>query len=301
MKRAFTLIELLVVIAIIAILAAILFPVFAQAKTAAKKTVALSNIKQIGTAFHLYMADYDDRYPMRRGCELNTSLNPVLNDGVMRCGGANGFGHSMTWQTWQKYILPYMRNIQIFEHPLRKRVASEWNTHGQILNAFALNLGITGVTTASYISTPYTGGSNTGIPNPAAAMLALELPHNYAAPVAVQDGGPAEQTVYPMAVREYWRAIFLRNAGGCNTTEDIDPVAAPSGGLSLAMADGSAKFMQVKRFLSETPTLMEYVPGAGFPANLGSNCRNITSAYAYTGGPPKPNTNLNAPLWALGS
>jgi prepilin-type N-terminal cleavage/methylation domain-containing protein/prepilin-type processing-associated H-X9-DG protein len=61
MKRAFTLIELLVVIAIIAILAAILFPVFAQAKAAAKKTVAISNKKQIGLAAMMYMADHDDR------------------------------------------------------------------------------------------------------------------------------------------------------------------------------------------------------------------------------------------------
>ena len=59
-QRAFTLIELLVVIAIIAILAAILFPVFAQAKLAAKKTAALSNAKQIATANLIYMGDYDD-------------------------------------------------------------------------------------------------------------------------------------------------------------------------------------------------------------------------------------------------
>jgi len=64
MKRsAFTLIELLVVIAIIAILAAILFPVFAQAKAAAKKTAALSNMKQLGTAIHIYTSDNDDLYP----------------------------------------------------------------------------------------------------------------------------------------------------------------------------------------------------------------------------------------------
>ena len=62
-NRGFTLIELLVVIAIIAILAAILFPVFAQAKSAAKKTASLSNQKQIGTANILYAGDYDDTLP----------------------------------------------------------------------------------------------------------------------------------------------------------------------------------------------------------------------------------------------
>lgn len=62
MKRAFTLIELLVVIAIIAILAAILFPVFAQAKEAAKRAACLSNVKQIGVATNLYLQDYDDTF-----------------------------------------------------------------------------------------------------------------------------------------------------------------------------------------------------------------------------------------------
>lgn len=60
-RRAFTLIELLVVIAIIAILAAILFPVFAQAKLAAKKTASLNNVKQLSTAYQLYLQDNDDQ------------------------------------------------------------------------------------------------------------------------------------------------------------------------------------------------------------------------------------------------
>lgn len=59
-NRAFTLIELLVVIAIIAILAAILFPVFAQAKAAAKKTTCASNMKQLGIAWTMYATDFDD-------------------------------------------------------------------------------------------------------------------------------------------------------------------------------------------------------------------------------------------------
>jgi prepilin-type N-terminal cleavage/methylation domain-containing protein/prepilin-type processing-associated H-X9-DG protein len=70
-QKAFTLIELLVVIAIIAILAAILFPVFAQAKAAAKKTQSISNLKQIGTAWIMYGDNYDD-VVMR----VSTSMGP---------------------------------------------------------------------------------------------------------------------------------------------------------------------------------------------------------------------------------
>lgn len=60
-KGAFTLIELLVVIAIIAILAAILFPVFAQAREAARKATCISNLQQIGLAQQMYLQDYDGK------------------------------------------------------------------------------------------------------------------------------------------------------------------------------------------------------------------------------------------------
>jgi prepilin-type N-terminal cleavage/methylation domain-containing protein len=66
MRRGFTLIELLVVIAIIAILAAILFPVFAQTREKARQTQCLNNTKQIGLAFQMYCQDFDKRTPQNR-------------------------------------------------------------------------------------------------------------------------------------------------------------------------------------------------------------------------------------------
>jgi prepilin-type N-terminal cleavage/methylation domain-containing protein len=133
--RAFTLIELLVVIAIIAILAAILFPVFAQAKTAAKKTQDLSHMKQTGTAFAIYGADYDDRYPLQAGrdCDFgapggqgtwnfnsrvlipadwNIALNAIMDGGgcTSRVRGA--------WGLPQNQIFPYLKNSQIFAIPV---------------------------------------------------------------------------------------------------------------------------------------------------------------------------------------
>jgi prepilin-type N-terminal cleavage/methylation domain-containing protein len=99
-SHAFTLIELLVVIAIIAILAAILFPVFAQAKEAAKKTVEISNFKQIGTAVQLYLNDFDDSYPMS-----NTGGNPF----------GWGFGPPDTVPGVE--LMPYVKNTQVHLGP----------------------------------------------------------------------------------------------------------------------------------------------------------------------------------------
>lgn len=108
-RRAFTLIELLVVIAIIAILAAILFPVFAQAREAARKAACSSNLKQIGSAFALYTQDYDDRLPDRR--DLKSSL-------------PGGYRPWSTWPPsdprggWAVLVLePYTRNSDLWSCP----------------------------------------------------------------------------------------------------------------------------------------------------------------------------------------
>jgi len=107
-RKAFTLIELLVVIAIIAILAAILFPVFAQAKAAAKKTSELSSYKQLTTAALLYGGDADDNFP-------STSVyNFVSND-----------------RSWPYRITPYTKNAEIvrstFDTRLPENFPNSWS------------------------------------------------------------------------------------------------------------------------------------------------------------------------------
>jgi prepilin-type N-terminal cleavage/methylation domain-containing protein/prepilin-type processing-associated H-X9-DG protein len=97
-RKAFTLIELLVVIAIIAILAAILFPVFAQAKTAAKRTADLSNVKQITLGFHMYAGDADDQAP---------PMWQVQDWGLPR----------YYQRVWKDGVLPYIKNGGKYPQP----------------------------------------------------------------------------------------------------------------------------------------------------------------------------------------
>jgi prepilin-type N-terminal cleavage/methylation domain-containing protein len=105
-KSGFTLIELLVVIAIIAILAAILFPVFAQAKDAAKKTACLSNAKQIGITQKMYMADYDDAAPIFYAYNTQDSGGSPAYFGLPNHKGTEGL------------LLPYSKSKDIFRSPL---------------------------------------------------------------------------------------------------------------------------------------------------------------------------------------
>jgi prepilin-type N-terminal cleavage/methylation domain-containing protein/prepilin-type processing-associated H-X9-DG protein len=119
-RRAFTRIELLFVIAIIAILAAILFPVFATAKEKAKQTSCLSNNKQMGTSFQLYITDYDDRYPMAYGTMSNGTAwrwnfwHAVPHNWRADQGAA--YAEEMKYH-WSNSIYPYIQNWGIYACP----------------------------------------------------------------------------------------------------------------------------------------------------------------------------------------
>jgi len=110
--RAFTLIELLVVIAIIAILAAILFPVFAQAREKARQASCASNLKQVGTAWTMYLQDYDEH--------IAAGNNPIGWGDCPTMPGRSQFGG------WEGNLLaPYIKNTAVFKCP---------STPGQFVN-----------------------------------------------------------------------------------------------------------------------------------------------------------------------
>jgi prepilin-type N-terminal cleavage/methylation domain-containing protein/prepilin-type processing-associated H-X9-DG protein len=118
-RNAFTLIELLVVIAIIAILAAILFPVFAQARDKSRQATCLSNFKQIGVGVMMYVQDWDDCYPNNR---LFTFP-----------GGSEGVQKLVTWKTATH---PYVKNLSVYRCPSNRNNNKPDETKGD--DAFGL-------------------------------------------------------------------------------------------------------------------------------------------------------------------
>ena len=142
MKKGFTLIELLVVIAIIAILAAILFPVFAQAREKARQTQCLSNFKQIGTATAMYTSDWDELMP-----SFYAGLYPFFASSMPARAGSGDGNHmyvatmgamNMHYLIVHNAMMPYLKNINLFFCP-----SADWK-------ASNLGKGINDYTTTCY-------------------------------------------------------------------------------------------------------------------------------------------------------
>ena len=147
MRKGFTLIELLVVIAIIAILAAILFPVFARAREKARQSSCLSNIKQLGLAAMMYSQDYDERLPW----------DDLDYDGD---GTQDG--------TWRGMIAPYVKNSQMFLCPSKKMASNVFDGR---YNDVGMNAGYA-MNVAHWL--PAAGGEDDHTPPYGAALADVE-------------------------------------------------------------------------------------------------------------------------------
>lgn len=323
MKKAFTLIELLVVIAIIAILAAILFPVFAQAKLAAKKTSITSNMKQVSTAMFLYQSDFDDYYFRGRSCQAYSALNPAFADAAHNSSptagcGTGGFYNQVDHYEWQKYLMPYTKSVEVFFHPLREKNRAEWDNNSQIFDNLVINLGFTGLKSTDASGNvvaygdiaPFTGGNQSGIPNVSAAALFIDnVPLSSSPFVPIIDKLESGQTStstltgYPIGYREFWafrlmkmtQAECAQNPQGGGGSPDTSKATA--GGLTIGRADGSAKFMSAGAFLAQCPTLAQMTGGgtSGAPTCVANR---LAQGYAYTG---TVDRSINFPMWGFGN
>ena len=197
MKKAFTLIELLVVIAIIAILAAILFPVFAQAKAAAKQSVALSNMKQLGTSLQIYLSDNDDVQVPRMTDDATIPIRTERN--------------------WKMITAPYCKSRDIFKDPMNK-AAQYYDDQSDPAYAALFGYAVTPVdqryargyclTNLFYMTGKWDdfGLSPTSLPAPAntAQLVESKRPYPDAGPYQNWVKNEDESPVYPGGIGAGW-------------------------------------------------------------------------------------------------
>lgn len=268
LKSAFTLIELLVVIAIIAILAAILFPVFAQARAKARQATCISNNKQMSLATLMYSQDYDELFPFGYG-NLNghwwqSGGVPFVGDTPWNWRSTSAAAQSLYGGYWANAILPYTKNLQVVLCPDA---------------ATTLDLGGTpnGVATRLKVSLAYNGllqgYSQAGMAVPAQLPMAHEglgkgNLYGYQSPNPFLECASDNQP-----------CSYIPNTGeGCSPTKNgtmsgwfgfIGSAYVHSGGMVFVYCDGHAKWKRLGG-TADVPTNPYIDPyrlydSAGFP------------------------------------
>jgi prepilin-type N-terminal cleavage/methylation domain-containing protein/prepilin-type processing-associated H-X9-DG protein len=207
-KHGFTLIELLVVIAIIAILAAILFPVFARARENARRASCQSNLKQIGLGVMQYVQDYDEKYPMTNNVPGNY-------------GGSD-------WGLWMLHVQPYVKSVQLFACPSSTSNSTTTYTNtpaGTLKFPSTYNYGAN-----EYVIQGGNNAANTGFSVAGINGVAL-------LPMVMDCTGPITNNM--------WRVIKANDTtvAWTATTSPIDErYARHLNGSNIAFADGHVKF-----------------------------------------------------------
>lgn len=208
--KGFTLIELLVVIAIIAILAAILFPVFARARAKARQTSCLNNIKNLALAHQMYMQDYDETFPF---AQLYCYATPQHNEfeGVNR-----------RWIYWLDAIKPYVMNKDVYRCPETKE---DWCSYGRNISLGYYNT--TAVDDPPRTGTSYVGVNVGKIKKPAEFVLLADRP----------DWGPSYY--------HYWNGIWTDPTNPYYEQFWLD---RHNGGMNTAFVDGHVKWYSRNQF-----------------------------------------------------
>jgi prepilin-type N-terminal cleavage/methylation domain-containing protein/prepilin-type processing-associated H-X9-DG protein len=220
-RVGFTLIELLVVIAIIAILAAILFPVFARARAKAQQTTCLSNMKQLGLGFLMYSTDW--------GQKMVNSAPSQRAGGEAWCGCTGdpfGCWYPRDPVAWPWKIMPYVRNERIFACPSATTYYYPWTALRCAANAV---VGYIPNGVLCNYNGSESGVSLDTIPNPAQIVMNQEWASNQQ---ALSGASPGWNT----AVNAYTGAIFVR------PTPWFSDGFAHGSGRNLQYADGHVAF-----------------------------------------------------------
>ena len=220
-RQGFTLIELLVVIAIIAILAAILFPVFARARENARRSSCQSNLKQIGLGIIQYAQDYDERMPSVR-------MNPGNVDGN---GGA-----------WPILIQPYIKSYQVFACPSNTR-NTVFMEDGRVPGAPPTGPELAVV---SYSAQTEAGGNGAGFGGRGAIGPALSDFPSVSQTLVIVDSNTTSTDF--RSTNDLWANMPSQGAGGTNPALFVGHL----GTMNVLFADGHVKSMKPLQTISTT-------------------------------------------------
>ena len=215
-RRGFTLIELLVVIAIIAILAAILFPVFARAREAARQTSCLSNTKQMTLGFLMYVQDYDEQ----------------MMDWAS-AGGANG-----TFPTWIQLLQPYLKNTEVAFCPSAPREPTAYDSSAPPATSVIATYALPSWLTPGLYIMPDGQVAFAGFPGRTHSMV-------FAA-------RPAEASLLVEGFTLVWNssppsAFFT----GFDITASNRNIVRHNEGFNIGFCDGHAKWVKAEKWVSD--------------------------------------------------